>query len=277
MIPVLHGLQKLESSYTGTTSAELGASVAATATPHQKNTTYTTLIASTSEHSYGIFVRCMNTAVATTITDALVDIAIGAAASETVIIPNLIAGHLGATGIASMGMGGMYFFPIVIPSGTRISATAQGTVVSDTVHVAVHLLQCPLPGMWYGQRVTAYGADTGNSRGTALSPGNNTYVDATVTASTTNPIKAVQIGIGGQGDTGFTNLRGLARITAGGTVIADQLPYMESTTVEEHNFVPTNFLLSHMRFNLPAGISLSAGLMRNGAAEARSVIVYGVD
>jgi hypothetical protein len=77
----------------GTTSAEYGTSVAAPGSTHTKNTTYTELIASTSYAAYGITVLLSNVGTtASTNARALVDIAIGAASSEVVIIPNLICG-----------------------------------------------------------------------------------------------------------------------------------------------------------------------------------------
>jgi hypothetical protein len=272
------GCQRLERNTTATTSAEYGTSVTCGASANTKHTSYTELIASTAYDSYGIAVRFTNVATATTITDALVDIAIGAASSETVIIPNLLAGQVGATATAAMGGGVMYYFPIKIPAGVRLSANGQAAVAGDTVHTSVYLFQRLIPGAWYGSRVTAYGINSsGASRGTNLSPGSNTYVDATLTASTTNPIRYLQLGYGNQGDTGWSSLRGMFRITAGGQVIADALPFAESTTVEEVNLVTANFLLSHMRFNLPAAISLSVGAMRSSTAEARSVAAWGVD
>jgi hypothetical protein len=263
-----------------TTSAELGTSVAAHATTaHTKNATYTTLIAATAYDAYGISVTVANTAVASTRTSVLVDIAIGGAGSEQVIIPNLIAGNQAASATTSYG-GSQYYFPIMIPKGVRVSATCQAFTAADTVHVAVHLFQHPIHGVWYGQRVTAYGADTATSSGTSMSPGSSTYAtDVSVSASTTNPIQFLQVGTDLLTNSAGTTLRGLIRVSTGTTpdVLVDDLPYFESTTLESTYFTPANMLLSQMRFDIPAGTNLKISAMRNGTAASRGWALYGVD
>jgi hypothetical protein len=222
------GASTLTEDNVGVTSAEYGTSVAAHATTaHTKNATYTTLIAATSYVAYGIFVGFHTTSTAATRESFLVDIAIGGAGSEVVIIPNLLAGNQAASGTTSH-MGSYYFFPIRIPSGVRISATCQSDTAADTVYTAVHLLQHPMPGRWYGSRVTAYGADTATSTGVSMSPGSSTYAtDVNLSASTTNPIKYLQIGTDLYTNAAGTTLRGLIRITAGSTILAQDLPYSD--------------------------------------------------
>lgn len=259
----------------GTTSAEYGTTVTASATPHTKGS-YSQLIASTSANAYGIFVNLFNTAVASTSTRVLVDIAVGAAASETIIIPDLIAGNAG-TSAGAQNAGHSYYFPIVIPVGTRVAARCQALGVSDTVDVQVHLLTNPVPGKWYGQRVTAYGANTGTSSGTSMSPGNNTYATNVSLGTTSNRIKYMQVGTDLITDTTGTSSRGLIRISSGTTVLAGDLPYMESTTIESVDFTIANMILSHMTFSEPAGITLNISAMRSTTAEARGWAVYGVD
>ena len=262
----------------GTTSAEYGTSVAAHATTaHTKNATYTTLVATTSYTSYGIFVGLHATSTASTRESFLVDIAIGAASSEVVIIPNLLAGNQAGSSTTS-GMGSYYYFPIVIPKGVRISATCQSDTAADTVFVSVHLVQHAEPGVWYGSRVTAYGADTATSTGVSMSPGNNTYAtDVDLSASTANPIHYLQIGTDLLTNTAGATQRGLMRITAGTSVLAQDLPYNEITTLETTHYTTANFILSQMRFNIPAGVALKISAMRNAAAATRGWVAYGVD
>jgi hypothetical protein len=262
----------------GTTSVEYGTSVAAHATTaHTKNATYTTLIATTSYKAYGIFVGCHATSTASTRESFLVDIAIGAASSEVVIIPNLLAGNQAASSTTS-GMGSYYYFPIIIPANVRISATCQSDTAADTVFVDVHLVQHAIPGAWYGSRVTAYGADTATSTGVSMSPGNSTYAtDVNLSASTTNPIKYLQIGTDIYTNSAGATQRGLMRITAGTSILAQDLPYCEVTTLETTQFTHANFILSQMRFNIPAGVALKISAMRNAAAASRGWAAYGVD
>lgn len=277
------GTCSLETHVTATTNetATYSISVTAGGSANTKNTTYTQLIASTSYESYGIFVTLAGLQTAATANQrCLVDIALGAASSEIVIIPNLLCGNVSDYAAAS-NHGVMYFFPIYIPSGVRISATAQASTASDVVNVSVRLLQHQSgPSNWVGSRVTAYGANTANSTGTSHSPGNSSYATATqLTASTTNPIRYMQMGYDLLTDTTGSTARGLARIGygAGPTYMASGLVFTESTTIESVNFSQANFVLSHMMFNIPAGQSLHISAMRNATAEARGFIVYGVD
>lgn len=260
--------------------AEFGTSVAAGGVAHTKNATYTQLIASTAYTSYGICVAVGNVGTtATTNTRTLVDIAIGAASSEVVIIPNLLAGQAGASNSASSDPN-FYYFPIVIPSGVRISATSQSLAISDTVHVQVRLFQHQVPGKWYGSRVTDYGTNTANSTGTSHTHGNGSYATTTqLTAASTNPIKALQIGIDLLTNTAGATKRGVARIAAGSSTnyIVDGLPFKESTTLEYMNFTMANFVLSQMTFNFPAGTYLGVGADMNAAGAARGYALYGVD
>ena len=264
----------------GAGNAELGTSVAAGGSPHTKNTTYTTLVATTSYASYGILVGVGNVGTtASTNTRTLVDIAIGAAASEQVIIPNLMAGQVGASNSASIGPQ-YYYFPIVIPAGVRISATSQSLAAADTVHVTVHLFQHQVPGKWYGSRVTAYGANTADSTGTSHTHGNGSYATTTqLTASSTNPIKALQVGMDLLTDTTGVTKRGVLRIAAASSTnyIVSGLPIQESTTLETVAFTPANFILSQMSFNFPAGTYLGVGADMGATGEARGFVLYGVD
>jgi hypothetical protein len=216
-------------------------------------------------------------ATATTRINFLVDIAIGGVGSEQVIIPNLLGGNQAASASTSFG-GSYYFFPIFIKAGSRISATCQANVAADTVNVNVHLVQHRVPGKWYGQRVTAYGPDTATSTGVSMSPGSSTYAtDVNLSASTANPIRALQIGTDLLTNTAGTTSRGLIRVTAGTSILAQDLPYGESTTLESTIYTPANFMLSHMQFNIPAGIALKISAMRNTTAATRGWAAYGVD
>lgn len=265
---------------TSVTNAELGISVTAGGSAHTKNATYTTLVASTSYTSYGITIGLGNvgTAVSTN-TRTLVDIAVGAASSEQVIIPNLLAGQVGASNSAS-SQPCYYHFPIVIGSGERISATSQSVTASDTVHVQIFLHQHPVPGKWYGSRVTTYGADTAASTGTSHTHGSDVYATTTqLTASTTYPIKYLQVATDLLLDASGANKRGLVRVAAGSSTnyIVSDLPFRESTTLEYVDPTPANFILSHMMFNIPAGSYLGISAQMNGAGEARSWVIHGVD
>jgi len=274
-----NGPCRFETNVSGTGS-ELGTSVAAGGVAHTKNATYTQLIAATGYNAFGITIALADTAAASARSNVLVDIAIGGAGSEQVIIPNLIGGNASLWSTASHGPK-MYFFPIFIPAGVRLSATAQAAIASDTVRVAVWLHQFPTgPDGFIGQRVTAYGIVSGQSSGTSHSPGNGSYAAATeLVASCANPLKYMQMGFDLYDDTTGTTSRGLIRVGIGATpdYIVSELPYCESTSLESSINAYANMILSRMKFAIPSGTRLTVSAMRNVAAEARGWVIYGVD
>ena len=158
-----------EESNNDQVASEFGTVVTAAGSANTKGS-YSTLIASTAYDAYGIMIEFYNTAVASTATSQLTDIALGAASSERVVIPNLFSGNAG-TSIGAQNAGNAFFFPLFIPAGSRISARMQSLIASDTVNVKVTLFQWPINGVPTIERVTAYGVDTGDSGGVAHTPG----------------------------------------------------------------------------------------------------------
>lgn len=260
-------------------NAEFGQVVTGSSTTHTKGS-ITELVSATTYDAFGLYVQLGATAPgASQNARVLVDIMIGGAGSEQALIPNLLAGNLGSSATSAIGNQG-YYFPIFIPAGSRIAARCQGSISSETVNVSLQFLQWPIPGQWYGTRVTAYGADTANSRGTSHTPGaGGSYAAATqLTASTTNRIRALQIGIDMLSDTTASDARGLAQILAGSSsnTLVSGLPWRTSTTFEQVEFSLANFILSHMRFDIPAGSYLGVGAQLS-VSEARGFALYGVD
>lgn len=274
----LNGNSSLEAQVA--TTATEGATITASASSHTKGAfSAGQLIASTADDSYGITVLIGGTGLtASTNERALMDIGIGASGSEVVLIPNLLCGNVEAA--VSAGPGSvMYHFPIFIAKGSRLSAALQALVSADTATCQVWLHRHPIgPGAWFGSRVTAYGPDTATSSGVAHTHGNGSYAAATqIVASSTNPIKALQVGVDLGVDTTGATKRGLLRIGVNGTYIASDLPWRESTTLEAVNCSQANHILSLMRFNIPAAQVLQISAMMNAAGEARNFALYGVD
>lgn len=270
-------LTKVETTLTAA-NAEFGAQITASATPHTKGSP-TELVAATAYDAFGIIVYVGDTAVTSSNTRVLVDIMTGAGGSEAVLIPNLLAGNIAASAAASGGPCA-YFFPLYIPAGTRLSARAQGLVVSETVRVAITLLQHQIPGKWYGQRVTAYGPNTSTSTGVAHTPGTGgSYATTTqIDAAIANRIRAMQIGVDLATDASGNTARHLVRIAAGGSTnyVAEGLPLRESSTIESIDFNIANLILSQMGFDIPAGSYLGVGA-QSSTSEARGFAIYGVD
>jgi hypothetical protein len=277
------GLSKIETHVSGTTNETATFSISVTANASANTLgTWTQLIATTTYASYGVMVSLAGLqTTASTNQRCLVDIGLGANPNEYTIIPSLTCGNV-ADYVAASSKGVHYYFPIYIPAGVRVSARCQASTGGDIVNVAVRLFQMPTgAGGWFGHRVTAYGADAANSRGTSTTPANNAFTTVQqITSSTTYPVKYLQMGYDLLSDTTGASTRMLAKIYLGNatSTLADMLPLKESTTIEAVDFTDANFVLSHMMFNLPAGSDLRVAISRDAATpEARGVILYGVD
>jgi hypothetical protein len=258
------------------TTPTTGTSVTAGGTAHVKNTTYTTLIASTNFDAYAIEIKFsdVGTVVATD-SSMLVDIAIGAAASETVIIPNLVAGAAAAQATIVPG-GQHYWFPLYIPTGSRISATAQAVIVSDTVLTTVRLWGDPSSPIWAGSEVIDYGTNAAASQGTAVAAGvsgaEGTFTQ--ITASTTRTHYYVAAGISNAGDVTSQQGGGVLDIGVGAAT--------EDPIAEDYWFTTTaNEDISHKPIGIAAQIPSATRLtarISQGSATAQNwdVILYGV-
>lgn len=129
----------------------------------------------------------------------LVDIGIGAAASEVVIVPNLC--FQPASGSNAYGYTAL--LPVSIPAGTRIAARCQSSSASATIQVQVVLIAPTMTGPSSLGSVTAYGVDTSDSGATAVDPGGTANTKGSwveLTAATTAPIRWLVVFAGG--DTG---------------------------------------------------------------------------
>jgi hypothetical protein len=258
-----------------TPASPQGTLVTASSTIHTKNTTYTQLIASTAFDAYGILVMFADAAVSGTATSILVDIAIGAAASETVIIPNLNAGY---AQVSIGGSGGQkYWFPIRIPQGSRISATAQSLVASKTIRTIVTLLGRPLRPVWAGSQVIDYGTDLSLSKGVdvacGLSAAEGTWTQ--IVASTTQHHQCFAVGIGDAADVTVVASNNLIDIGVGAateTVIAGDQPFGSGSNETLFYWAPISVWTP-----VPSGERLTARISSHQAsAQSYDVQLYGV-
>jgi hypothetical protein len=256
------------------TAANAGTTVTASGSTHTVGNT-TQLIASTAFDAYRIMVLLGGVGVSGAGPTMLVNIRIGANGSETTFIPNLDASNSGTFDTVDTAPH-VYSFPLFIPAGSRISANCQASTASDTVVVGVILFGKPKMPQWAGRKVTAYGADTSNSRGTSHTAGASSYATGTqLSASTSDPIRAMQIARDGLSSTGLANIDLHVRIGfgAGPTYVVSGLLCGE-TNREFTQFNVANSMLALMSFDIPAGLALLVSGV--GAATARGYIVYGV-
>jgi hypothetical protein len=128
--------------------------------------------------------------------DYLVDIGIGAAAAETVVIPNVpLCYRSGGAEPHS------FLIPVAIPAGSRVAARAQSSAVSPTLKVEVLLFgggfkQSAVPSL-----VTAYGVDLTDSGGTSVDPGGVAHTKGAwteITAATVQDAIWLALGVGNQ-------------------------------------------------------------------------------
>ena len=193
------------------TASGAGTTVTASATANTKGA-YAQLTASTPQAAGAIIVSLVAGAAA----DMLVDLAIGTAGSETVIVANLTT-SVGTGG--SNNQGAPLLLPISIPAGTRLAARCQATVGNSTCQVAVHLLRSTLIMASGLSRVVTLGADTTDSGGTTIDPGatlNTKGAWVQMTASLSIPIRALAIGIGNRANGVSTSANFLIDIGIGG-------------------------------------------------------------
>jgi len=154
-------------------------------TAHTKNPTFTQMIASTAFDATLVVLTIGVNNVSNGDSSSLLDIAIGAASSETVIIPDLMAGFVGDVSVSAGSR--HYIFPLYIPAGSRISARTQSVRTSGSMTVYVQLFGGPHnpDRWWYGQQVTAYGHNAANSAGTKFTPGDTGAEGTGVSLGTT--------------------------------------------------------------------------------------------
>lgn len=147
--------------------------------------------------------------------DYLVDIGIGAASSEVVIVPDLIV-HGGTGGIVYPGV---YMFPIEIPAGTRIAARATVHTGTTAIHVSAVLHGQGFNPSSPLSLVRAFGATLADSGGISIDSGGTTAntkgAYSELVASTTYPIKMLALGIGNQANGTRTNASYLVDVAVG--------------------------------------------------------------
>lgn len=168
-----------------TVANESGVLLTASGTINTKGA-WAAISTSTPQEADGIFITLSRKSAAGM---QLVDIGIGGAGAEQVLIPNLFMGTASNSSYPKN-----LYFPVNIPAGSRVSGRVQSATASTTIRCAVHLLQSSFLGMAPFQRVVDLGTATATSRGTSLTlPGAiNTWSAWTqIVASTSDPLKFV--------------------------------------------------------------------------------------
>lgn len=126
--------------------------------------------------------------------DALLDLGIGAAASEVVIVPDLLI--TSTTNRVSRQV----WIPIYIPAGTRVAARVQTNPGAKRVHTCLILMATAFAFPANpASLVTAYGVNAADSGAVSVDPGavSDTFGAYTeIAASTTYPIRYLILAMG---------------------------------------------------------------------------------
>jgi hypothetical protein len=248
------------------TSVTTGASAATKGTPVQ-------LIASTAFDAYMIQITASEYGSPATTARGCLDILVGAA-TEEVLIANLLMGFCGGIGGVDPGMPKTWIFPLYIPAGTRIAVQAAGDRTATALRVGVQLWGGNgYPPFRVGQKVTTYGIGTVPA-GTAITPGASAAEGAwtqVVAATTSEHFCIVPSAQPPTGDTTLTTSGVAMDIGVGAAteeVIAGggrEQSYFYTLTASETAGGPINPWPCFA--DIPSGQRLAARLSRSSAAD----------
>lgn len=260
----------IESNASGRPSASQGTAV--TPAVGSKGA-WTQAIASLSNDTYGLLICISGNNASAASRNTAVDIGIGAAASEIVVIPDLIAGN--ACSYAVGGSGLWYFFPVAIPAGTRVAVRAQGTVTT-AFRVFIQAFQKPLnPSMIKkAALVEAIGMTVPN--GVAVTPGTTAEGAWTLLGTTTQRNWYWQVGAQiPSGDTahnaGVIHID-LAEGNGTNFNILIESAVLVTTAAEIATIPPITI---GCEYPCPAGSSIYARAQHSGTAETLQITAYG--
>ncbi len=133
------------------------------AVAHTKGS-WTQLLAATSGEATLMMLMAAGSRVDATNTSMLLDIGIGAIASEQVIIPNLLAGFSNG----GLDRAHLWTVPLFVPAGVRVAARTQGAQALGTITVGVDLwgLGAIEERGFIAAAIDALGVSTATSQGT---------------------------------------------------------------------------------------------------------------
>jgi hypothetical protein len=276
MLPNAPQFTRYESNIAAAASATPGTTVSNPAGgPNVKDTTWTQLIASTAFDTQLVVVTLHSSAVTNTNTSCLIDIGIGAASSESVVIPDLLGGYAGSISLARG-----YIFPLRIPSGSRLSARAASVQTTNSTIVLVQLFGgATNPDAWWcGEHVTAYGINTADSGAVAVTGGNSGAETASpVSIGTTSAAhKALVFGFSGNAGS-YNNLSYHfdVGIDTSSTSWLVQDYYMVQTTTGEQVYSGQHPQMPIFQ-NIPSGTVLVVGGECSGTGQSLDFALYGI-
>ena len=231
---------------------------------------YTEVFAALSNDTYGLMVLVHNSRTSAANRQIVLDIAIGAAGSEQVILPDLLVSNASLIN----GTGGVwYYFPIFVPAGTRVAARAQSNSTT-ACRVIVRAMQQPLePAMLRTCRhVEAIGI-TGITP-TTCNPGTTSEGSWVLLGTTSRDLWWWQMGIQSSSATMSATLSHYDLAVGDGTnfqIIMQDVPF--ATASDEQSSKPL-FVMGCERF-VSAGSSIYARGQSDTSFSPFQVCAYG--
>lgn len=226
-----------------------------------------------------LFLRGNTTAATGAATPFLMDIGVGAAGSELVVFPNLDCGFTPGNWSAIV--------PVDIPAGTRIAARMQGLTTGTTFQVVFDMIgEVDIAGGPAGvAQWVAYGADTANSRGTAVTPGNSGAWGSWTqlgTTSTEHDYWIARADMGANSNTTAINYRCQLAFAVNATEATACVTSGTHLELPQAFAVTTSEVLNQYHFDFdpdyapaPAGIGIWCRAAASGTAQTIYVAAYG--
>lgn len=267
LIPYPKTARPQQRNFSGRPTTTWGTTLTSNASANTEGTT-AELVASTTYDSNLMVLTFHGMHVSATVTDALVNVKIGASFEYT-IVPNLIVGFCATDTAAGPRR---YLIPVSIPRGTRVGASVRALIGGDVVYCQIELVNTG--DGWSGAAVECLGANTAASRGTSITPGTTSDGSWTSIGTSTRPYKAVLLAMGGNADTTQTATLLAGDIGTGSALLAglENFAWTMSATewVNPHDekFRPCQ---------IPSGTALQARVQGHTTdAESKTVCIYGV-
>lgn len=276
--PVAPQFTRYESNIPASPASNSGTAVSNPAgAANTKNTTWTELIASTAFDAELVVLTLSGSNASGSDTSTLLDIGIGASSSESVLIPDLLAGYV-AGGTSATGTR-TYMFPLGIPAGSRISARTQSVRTTGSVTVLVELYGGPRnpAAWWHGSHVTAIGINTADSGAVSVTPGSAGAEGSVFSiGTTTERHRALVVGVQGVGlytTSGYAYLDIGIDTSSTSWLIRDGFWFSVSAAEQVGaGYVPWFPIYA----DIPSGTVLVAGAESGTAANVFDVALYGI-
>lgn len=194
---------------------------------------------------------------------SLIDIGIGGAGSEQVVIPDIFNAN------SSSSQVNQYLFPINLPAGTRLAARGQSASTTTPPSVVVYPIYRSRHGDSGLTKFSTYGALTASSNGTSVVSGaSNTYGSWVELSSSVNAMKSMNV-IAVNATAG-----GFGALQLGLGAASSEVPILEMPVSADQASRCVSGALP-IPVSIPAGERLAARFNANTASDQALVTVTG--